>query len=300
MTPMPCFCLLSLSCPSIFSVVVHRCKVYSSMTAFLSQHRRATHLASRCESCSGPSTQEASNPVATAVVVAVGQLPLVAVAQDSGMDVTAALEFPDVSSLQFLAVPPALLALFNFVDPQPQEEKPKEEWVPFASLGTKFVMSIRGGESLLDKKAHGTCIAGVQQPLRWDVPSDLADDLCCFSRNANETFGFWEQFLPAFERTPAGKLVRITFYDSVTGKPVFRAPVGRSWQDFLSESKACGRLSFRDSEVVKANVRVLMSNEVVSTDGTQLGWNSPDYAGNRWTVNLVSVAGQPPSERLIE
>ena len=42
----------------------------------------------------------------------------------------------------------------------------------------------------------------------------------------------------------------LTFYDSVTGKPLFKAPIGRSMEDFVAESKVHGWPSFRDQEVV--------------------------------------------------
>ena len=54
-----------------------------------------------------------------------------------------------------------------------------------------------------------------------------------------EMGGYWEG-------TPFEKDVRnlvastggpVTFYDSVSGKPLFRAPVGRSVDDFIAESK---------------------------------------------------------------
>ena len=38
----------------------------------------------------------------------------------------------------------------------------------------------------------------------------------------------------------------ITFYDSVTGKPLFVAPINRSAEDFLRESEVHGWPSFRD------------------------------------------------------
>ena len=59
--------------------------------------------------------------------------------------------------------------------------------------------------------------------------------------------------------------------DSVTGKPLFVAPIGRTMADFLSESKKHGWPSFRDSEVVWENMRVLKATgEAVSADGTHL------------------------------
>lgn len=42
------------------------------------------------------------------------------------------------------------------------------------------------------------------------------------------------------------------------------------------------------------NVRVLKSSgETVSTVGTHLGHNLPDKSGNRYCINLVSIAGNP-------
>lgn len=41
----------------------------------------------------------------------------------------------------------------------------------------------------------------------------------------------------------------VKFYDSNTGKELFTAPVGRSWAEFISESKKHGWPSFRDQEV---------------------------------------------------
>ena len=88
---------------------------------------------------------------------------------------------------------------------------------------------------------------------------------------------------------------QIIFYDSVTSKKLFVAPVGRSMDDFLIESENHGWPSFRDPEVVQSTVRVLPNGETVSADGTHLGHNLPDTKGNRYCINLVSVAGQAPT-----
>lgn len=49
--------------------------------------------------------------------------------------------------------------------------------------------------------------------------------------------------------------------------------------------------SFRDAEVNWDYVRCLPDGESVSVDGTHLGHNLPDGKGNRYCINLVSVAG---------
>ena len=104
-----------------------------------------------------------------------------------------------------------------------------------------------------------------------------------------------------------------TYYDSVTGLPLFIAPRGRTFAAFEAESRSHGWPSFRDAEVrcvtrwlrgvetlrrplrqvVWDNVRVLSDGEAVSLNGTHLGHNLPDRSGNRYCINLVSVAGLP-------
>ena len=83
------------------------------------------------------------------------------------------------------------------------------------------------------------------------------------------------------------------FYDSVSGLPLFRAPVGRTVDDFVAESRVHGWPSFRDDEVVWDNVRILKNGETVSIAGTHLGHDIPDGKGNRYCINVVSVAGNP-------
>lgn len=60
------------------------------------------------------------------------------------------------------------------------------------------------------------------------------------------------------------------FYDSNTGKLLFTAPIDRSWEDWIQESKNHGWPSFRDNEVNWDFVRVLPNGETVSVDGTHL------------------------------
>ena len=82
-------------------------------------------------------------------------------------------------------------------------------------------------------------------------------------------------------------------YDSNTGNELFTAPRGRSFEQFVKESRVHGWPSFRDDEVNWDYVRVLPDGEAVSVDGTHLGHNLPDKNGNRYCINLVSVAGRP-------
>ena len=150
-----------------------------------------------------------------------------------------------------------------------------------------------GDESIMSPKAHGTSAAPVQQDLMYGVSNKLADKICNFNRHFAEMGGYFEStnFEDAVREAKGQPL---TFYDSVTGKPLFVAPLNRSPEEFIRESEVHGWPSFRDEEVVWENVRVLKnSGETVSVDGTHLGHNLPDKRGNRYCINLVSVAGKP-------
>jgi hypothetical protein len=49
---------------------------------------------------------------------------------------------------------------------------------------------------------------------------------------------YWE--LTSFLKEESEASGEITFYDTVTSKPLFVAPRGRSWAEFVAESKAHG------------------------------------------------------------
>ena len=117
-----------------------------------------------------------------------------------------------------------------------------------------------------------------------------AAQICCFNRHYAEHAGYWTSTNFMSQVDKEGET---TYYDSVTGLPLFIAPRGRSWAEFEQESRSHGWPSFRDEEVVWENMRVLADGESVSTAGTHLGHNLPDRKGNRYCINLVSVAGVP-------
>lgn len=149
---------------------------------------------------------------------------------------------------------------------------------------------ITGGDEIMAKKAHGTGGAPVQSALRWSCDVALADRICNFNRNWAEPAGSWKQTSFLADVKPDEVT---TFYDSVTGKPLFRTPVGRTFDEFKAESLVHGWPSFRDNEVNWDNVRCLRDGECVSLTGTHLGHNLPDRTGNRYCINLVCVAGYP-------
>ena len=139
---------------------------------------------------------------------------------------------------------------------------------------------------------------------------ELADRICCFNRHFAEPSGYFEDRRGNSYLAEVNHEGETTYFDSVTGMPLFIAPRGRSFEQFLQESRDHGWPSFRDEEVVWENVRCLRNGEAVSTAGThvspvvtfnndahntlfllQLGHNLPDRRGNRYCINLVSIAG---------
>eukprot|EP00965_Chrysotila_dentata_P232874 6199243-Pleurochrysis_carterae.AAC.1 len=73
-----------------------------------------------------------------------------------------------------------------------------------------------------------------------------ADRICSFNRHYAEYAGYWKNtnYLKEVDRNQP-----TVYYDSVSGKPLFVAPIGRSLDEFLAESASHGWPSFRDQEV---------------------------------------------------
>jgi hypothetical protein len=145
---------------------------------------------------------------------------------------------------------------------------------------------VPGSEDIMKQKDHGTCPTSVQQKLKWNVDQSTADRICCMNRHYAEYSGYWQTTdFPSVVSTLKSSGETLTFYDPVTGSPLFTAPRDRTWDDFLLESQHHGWPSFRDSEVHWENVRVLPDGETVSIDGTHLGHNLPDTSGNRYCIS---------------
>jgi peptide methionine sulfoxide reductase MsrB len=128
---------------------------------------------------------------------------------------------------------------------------------------------------------------GVPAPI--DVNESLAEAVCCDKR----ALPFAEpQFL--YKQLDIGLFRHVTktttFYDSVCGLPLFRAPVNRTLNDFKADTDEHGWPSFRAAEVFADNVRVA-DGLVTSTCGTHLGTYLPDDKGPRWCIDLACVAG---------
>ena len=104
-----------------------------------------------------------------------------------------------------------------------------------------------GDESIMSPKAHGTSEKPVQTDLLYGVSNKLADKITNFNRHFAEMGGYFRS--TNFEDVVLQSKGPVTFYDSVTGKPLFVAPIGRSADEFLRESEIHGWPSFRDEEV---------------------------------------------------
>ena len=98
----------------------------------------------------------------------------------------------------------------------------------------------------------------------------MADHICCFNRHFAEPSGYFEDSSKNKYIATVDRDKETTYYDSVTGKPLYTAPKGRTFDEFLEESRRHGWPSFRDEEVVWENVRCLESDEAVSIDGTHV------------------------------
>ena len=82
------------------------------------------------------------------------------------------------------------------------------------------------------------------------------------------------------------------YFDSVMRRPVITAPVDRSTEQMVAESKKSGWPLFTDKEINWEVVRVVNgTNDLVTIDGVRLGHMKPSILGNRYAVNLASISG---------
>lgn len=166
------------------------------------------------------------------------------------------------------------------------------------NINYKIPDNMKGDNNIMSLKKVGTCKKSPNKDLRFGVSHKMAENICCFNRNYAEPSGYWEKsdFLEDLSEDIWSQK-SVSFYDTISNKELFNAPIKRSWPDFLEETKKHGWPSFRIDEVVSKNVRILKDGEVVSIDGTHLGHNIPDKKGNRLCINLVSISGKLPSNK---
>ena len=114
-----------------------------------------------------------------------------------------------------------------------------------------------GLEQIMAQKAHGTCDRPVQRDLMYGCDRHLADQICCFNRHGAENAYYFCGKNTSWRNDVTGERRETTYFDSVTGKPLFVAPRGRSFDAFKEESESHGWPSFRDAEVNWDYVRCL-------------------------------------------
>jgi len=130
-------------------------------------------------------------------------------------------------------------------------------------------------------------------PVPVDANETLADAVCCDTRVkpfAEPQFLFAAPDVSLFSKMTKGGVT--TFYDSVCGLPLFRAPMNRTQAEFEEDTNEHGWPSFRPAEVVSENVVTdKASGYVTSKCGTHLGSYLPDSKGARWCMDLSCIAG---------
>lgn len=123
---------------------------------------------------------------------------------------------------------------------------------------------------------------------------EVAEHICCNNHRFAESWGFLTQpDIALFDKLDSNGIT--TFYDSVCGKPLFRAPIGRSFDQWKRESIAHGWPSFRKEEMVADNVKILQGGRMESACGTHLGHNLPD-GEDRYCIDLVCIAHPGPNK----
>ncbi len=90
----------------------------------------------------------------------------------------------------------------------------------------------------------------------------------------------------------------VTFYDSVCGLPLYRAPVGRTFEEFEEDTIEHFWPSFRKEEIFYENIGPIRegTDYLFSTCGTHLGSDLPEespWGVERHCIDLTCIAGSP-------
>merc|ERR1711933_171900 len=126
-----------------------------------------------------------------------------------------------------------------------------------------------------------------------DLDYELADRICCDNHRYAEPRGY--HLLPEVDfYAKLDPNVEHVFYDSACGIPLFIAPRGRSFDEFVAESTYHGWPSFRPDELVSENVIIHDDGRMESKCLTHLGHNLPKDGIDRYCIDLVCMAGVSP------
>merc|ERR1740138_1664333 len=128
----------------------------------------------------------------------------------------------------------------------------------------------------------------------------MAEQICCDIRAkpfAEPQFLFQAPDIALYSKMDQSGVT--TFYDSVCGLPLFRAPVNRTFADFQADTDEHGWPSFRGAEIFRENLvgggvdDDSSAEQVFSSCGTHIGSFLPDEEGDRWCIDLSCIAGNP-------
>jgi len=126
-----------------------------------------------------------------------------------------------------------------------------------------------------------------------DATETLAEAVCCDRRTlplAEPRFTFLAPDIDLWSHLDETGVT--TFYDSVCGLALFRAPVNRTLAEFKADTEEHGWPSFREAEVVQENIQTdEATGYVISGCGTHVGSYLPDEAGKRWCIDISCVSG---------
>jgi len=128
--------------------------------------------------------------------------------------------------------------------------------------------------------------------LGMELDYEIADRICCNNHRFAEPKGYhdWPEVDFYSKLDPNQETV---FYDSVCGLPLFVAPRGRTFEDFVEESVYHGWPSFRPAEIISENVILHDDGRMESKCLTHLGHNLPNGGIDRYCIDLVCIAGMP-------
>lgn len=131
------------------------------------------------------------------------------------------------------------------------------------------------------------CLTDVEDSLLYGVSNSMSDPCC--TKNGT-TVNYFET-IGLFQQLNASGIT--TLYDSTCGLPLFKAPIGRSFEEWKNECERNGELLFDEKEAICDNLRVLQSGELVSICGTRLGEYIASSSGDYYSVNIACLSGLP-------
>ena len=126
--------------------------------------------------------------------------------------------------------------------------------VQYIAIAGTFLFIDFLGFGVMSEKENGSCPSLPMDNLKWNVDSSTANRISCHNRKWAEARSYAFDDDRTYLADLNSQSGAITFFDSVNGKAVFKAPVGRTIQELIDESEFHGWPSFRDEEVVWDNV----------------------------------------------